>query len=236
MNADFVHYHLESGVAVITLDDGKVNALGTKLLAELDAALTRAEGEARAVVLAGRPGRFSAGFDLSVIMGGLDAARDLFRTGGQVMMRLYGCPLPTVAAVTGHALAGGALLVLCCDSRLAAAGAYKIGLNEVAIGLPLPLFAQRLAADRIDRRAFVAATLQATIYNPASAAEVGYVDRVFEVDRDALVTAATARARELTELSAHAYAYTKRRLRERVTEEILATLDSDLDAISGLGG
>ncbi|MCA9694497.1 MAG: hypothetical protein KC636_33275, partial [Myxococcales bacterium] len=97
MNADFVHYHLESGVAVITLDDGKVNALGTKLLAELDAALTRAEGEARAVVLAGRPGRFSAGFDLSVIMGGLDAARDLFRTGGQVMMRLYGCPLPTVA-------------------------------------------------------------------------------------------------------------------------------------------
>src|ERR1700761_8341907 len=97
-----VSYTLEENTALITMDDGKANALSDAMIGELTAALTRAEGEAKAVVLAGRPERFCGGFDLKVMMSSPEAARTLLRTGAALLMRLYGSPLPIVAACTGH--------------------------------------------------------------------------------------------------------------------------------------
>ena len=105
-------YRLEGNIAVIQMDDGKANALSDGMMEELGDGLTRAESEAGAVVLAGRPERFSGGFDLKVMMGGPDAARKLLRRGGELFMRFYGAPLPIVGACTGHAVAGGALRLI----------------------------------------------------------------------------------------------------------------------------
>src|ERR1700759_4217907 len=118
---------------------GKGNALSNEMIDQLLAALTRAETEAKAMVLAGRPERFCAGFDLKVMMSGPANATALLTRGSELLLRLYAAKVPLVIACTGHALAGGALVVLTGDLRIAAAGAFKIGLNEVLIGLPGPV-------------------------------------------------------------------------------------------------
>src|SRR3954452_9115659 len=110
----------DDGVALVHLDDGKANALSHAMIEQLHDALDRAESEARAVCIVGRDGKLCAGFDLSVMTAGADATRGLVKAGGELLMRLYGHPQPTVVAVTGHALAAGALLVLSCDTRIAA--------------------------------------------------------------------------------------------------------------------
>jgi enoyl-CoA hydratase len=202
---------IDDGVAVIRFDDGKANVLSYAAIDALDAALDRAEAEASAVCIVGREGKLSAGFDLSVMTAGPDAARDLTSRGGRLLMRLYEHPQPVVVAVTGHALAAGALLVMCCDVRIGADVPAKIGLNETSIGMPLPLFALALAEDRLNRAALVRATLAAEIYDPRGAVEVGYLDRV--VPLDALVDEAVAEARRLGAYSAAAYAQTKEVLR-----------------------
>ena len=106
--SELVQYALRDRVALITLDDGKANAVSPALITALDAALDRAEHEAGAVVLAGRPGRFSAGFDLAIMTGGFDAMRALVTAGAEVALRMFLFPRPLVAACTGHALARSA--------------------------------------------------------------------------------------------------------------------------------
>ena len=113
-----VQYTLNDNVAVIQMDDGKVNALSHEMLDALDEALDRAEAEANAVVLVGREGRFSAGFDLKTMTQSAASAVSLLKHGSKVYMRLYGLKLPLIIACSGHAIAGGALLVLCGDVRM----------------------------------------------------------------------------------------------------------------------
>ena len=230
---DIVRYQKEGNVAIVTLDDGKANALGHELIAATHAALDRAEAEAHAVVLAGRPGRFCAGFDLKVLTAGRDAAMPLVRAGGSLFMRLYGLRLPVIAACTGHALAGGALLLLVSDLRIGAAGPFKLGLNEVAIGIPLPILVRRLAEDRIDARRRIEATLLATVYDTAAAREVGYLDEV--VDDAALLPRAIERARELGRLPPRAFATSKESLRRPSIAAIEAALDDDVERILQAG-
>jgi enoyl-CoA hydratase len=230
---DFARYALDGSVAVITLDDGKANALGHDMLAGIQAALDRAEAEAQAVVLAGRPGRFCAGFDLRVLTSGRAAAEPLVKAGSALFLRLYGLRLPVVAACTGHALAGGALLLLVSDARIGAEGAFKLGLNEVAIGIPLPVLVRRLAEDRLDPRRRIEATLLARVYDPTGAREAGYLDEV--VAEEALSARALARARELARLPVRAFTESKASLRSASIELIQAALDEDLDRILQAG-
>src|SRR5262245_28233481 len=123
------NYRLEGTTAIVQMDDGKANALSDAMIGELIDALTRAEHEATALVLAGREARFCAGFDLKVMMSGPEQAKSLLVRGAELLMRFYGSPIPIVAACTGHALAGGALVLLSTDVRIGAAGPFKIGLN-----------------------------------------------------------------------------------------------------------
>jgi enoyl-CoA hydratase len=224
-------YELRGKTALLRMDDGKANALSDAMIESLVGALARAESEASAIVLTGRPDRFSAGFDLKVMMSGPDAARGLLRRGSALFMKLYTTPLPLVIAATGHALAGGALTVLTGDHRIAADGAYKIGLNEVAIGLPVPILAMELARARLAASELTQATLGGRIYTPTEALAAGYVDEV--VDAASLEPRALERAAKLGELSRSAYAATKRRLRELVVGRIESTLDQDLTELLG---
>ncbi|MDQ3368900.1 MAG: crotonase/enoyl-CoA hydratase family protein [Myxococcota bacterium] len=221
-----VTYQLENKVAVLTMDDGKANALSMPMIEALLAALARAEAEASAVVLAGRSERFCAGFDLRVMMSSPDAALTLLRAGSNLLMKLYGATLPLVIACTGHALAGGALTVLTGDYRVGAAGPYKIGLNEVTIGLPVPVLAMELARDRLLPSELVHATLLAKIYDPAGALAAGYLDAV--VPADQVLPRATEEATRLGALARTAFRATKTRLRGRTIDDIVARLDEDM--------
>lgn len=225
-------YDLTDGLATISLDDGKANVFSNASLEALENHLDQAEADgARAMLIVGRPGRFSAGFDLAEMTSSTESMRSLVIRGARWWMRLYGMGLPTVAACTGHALAGGALTLLSCDLRIGAEVPAKIGLSEVAIGMPLPAFAVELARDRLSTTAFTASTMGAQVYDATGAAEVGYLDRV--VPEPELIATATAEARRLGELSTGAYAATKQRARRAHITQTLADLEADMASVEG---
>ncbi|MFT3768094.1 MAG: crotonase/enoyl-CoA hydratase family protein [Minicystis sp.] len=222
MNEQLVSFELRDGVAVVGMDDGKANALSYAMLEALHGALDRADREASAVVLAGRPGRFCAGFDLKTMMAGPESAQALLTKGAELLLRLYAHPQPIVAASTGHALAGGALVLLTCDLRLGARGDFRIGLNEVAIGLPVPILAHELARDRLAKSALTDAVLFARVYNPDEATAAGYLDRV--VDAERVLDEAVSEARRLGQLPRPSFSQSKRSLRRETIKYIRETL------------
>ena len=212
-------------VAVLRLDDGKANAISMDALAALEAALNRAEKDAKGVALIGRPGRFSGGFDLAVMRSGDAAAmRNLVKAGAELAIRLYGFPLPVVIGCSGHAVAMGAVLLMSSDARVGVAGDFKIGLNEVAIRMTLPMFAVELAQDRLSRRHLQAATVQAQLYDPAGAIDAGFLDRV--VAPEQLEREAVAEAQRLAQLDPAAHHGTKQNLRGPTLERMRASLES----------
>lgn len=224
-------YRLDDQVAVISLDDGKANVFSNAALEALEALLDRVESEgARALVLVGRPGRFSAGFDLGEMTSSVEAMRALVVRGCRWWMRLYGLGIPTVAACTGHALAGGAITLLSCDVRVGTETVGKIGLNEVAIGMTLPIFAVELARDRI-RSDHLLRAVTGQVYDPETAVQAGFLDRV--VPADYVLDAAMTEARQLAERDTAAYGGTKTNLRGEMIERVLAGVVADLDRQGG---
>jgi enoyl-CoA hydratase len=190
-------------------------------------ALGRARDEAGAVVLAGRPGRFSAGFDLATMTSSDEAARDLLKAGAQLGLEIFEYPKPLVIACTGHALAMGAILLFCSDVRIGTEGTFKIGLNEVAIGMPVPRFAIDLGRERLTRAAFTAAINHATVHDPEGAVAAGFLDRI--VAADDTVATAVATAAELAErLHPEAFAATRTRCRGDLAARILHELADDV--------
>lgn len=219
-------YELDGEVAVVRLDDGKVNTILPATVEAFLVALDRAEEEADAVLLVGREGKLSAGFDLQIMTSGVEAMRSLVGSGARLLMRIYGSPLPVVVACTGHALAMGALLLLASDSRIGSDAPAKIGLNEVGIGMSLPIFAIELARDRLDPRHFTASVIQGRVFDPAGAVEAGYLDRLSAPDD--VVADALDEARALAGLRRGAVRETKTRARGEMIDRVLATLDEDM--------
>jgi enoyl-CoA hydratase len=220
-------------VTVLHLDDGKANALSFDLIAAIDAAITDAEADAdvRAVVLHGRPGRFSGGFDLGVMFGDdLFRIIDLVATGGALVRRVYGASVPVVAACTGHAVAGGALLLLGCDVRIGADIPAKVGLNEVAIKMVLPDWAFTICDDRLSVRHRQRAIANARLTTPRDAVDVGFLDEV--VPEADLLERAVAVATELADtLDPGAYLGTVIKLRG----EVLTRMDDQIAADRAAG-
>jgi enoyl-CoA hydratase len=229
MAGDVLTYTLEGNIAIVRMDDGKANALSEAMIDSLLEALSRAEKEAGAMVLVGRPDRFCAGFDLRVMMSSPEAAKALLTRGSDLLMRLYGAKVPLVIGCTGHALAGGALVLLTGDARIGAEGAYRIGLNEVSIGMPVPVLAMELARDRIAPAELTNATLLARIYDPTQAAKVGYLDTT--AAPDAVLDLAKAEATRLAGLARSAFEATKVRLRGKTIAHIEATLADDMKSL-----
>jgi enoyl-CoA hydratase len=197
---------------LIQMDDGKANALGFEMLAQLDSALDQAEEAGKVAIICGRPGKFSAGFDLGVMGEGGDGMLKLLRSGSTISRRLLAFPTPVILAVSGHAIAMGALLTLSADYRIGVHGTYKIGLNEVAIGMTLPYFGIELARERLARTHFASAVTMAKLYDSVGAVEAGFLDEV--VSEEDLVERAIAKAEQLAELDMEAHKNTKARTRE----------------------
>jgi len=226
--AALVNCKLQPNYTLITMDDGKANALGFDMLAQLGAALDEAEQAAKVVVIAGRPGKFSAGFDLWVMSQGGDGMVQLLRAGAQLSRRLLNFPAPVVLAVSGHALAMGALVLLSADYRVGVHGTYKIGLNEVAIGMTLPYFAVELARARLATTHLGPAVDLARIYDAAGAVEAGYLDEA--VSEEDLLARATDLAAQFSTLNMEAHRQTKARTREQLNAALQAAIDKELGA------
>jgi len=220
---------IEDGLAVIAMDDGKANVLNFDMLEGLGEALDRAESEARAVILIGREGMLSGGFDLRVIQAGPDEAVRLVRSGAELLLRIFTSPVPIVAACPGHAVAAGALILLAADLRVGTTGPFKIGLNEVAIGMPLPVFAVELARQRLATRWHSRAVVHAELLDPSSAREAGFVDHLCEPDE--LEERARREAERLGRLSAMAFRRTRKSLRGASADMIRAGLDDDIVSV-----
>jgi enoyl-CoA hydratase len=194
-------------VMIVHLDDGKANALTFDIIAAVTEALDEAEADETigALVLHGRPGRFSGGFDLAVMLGtDMDAIIALVADGGALVHRLYGSSIPVVAACTGHALAAGALVLLGCDVRVGADIDAKVGLNEVAIKMVLPGWAFTIAGERLSIRHRQRALANARLTTPRDAIDVGYIDEVVAAD-DVLERAVAVAADLAATLDASAY-------------------------------
>jgi enoyl-CoA hydratase len=231
-----VTYEREGAVARITLDDGKVNAMNPAFFAALGAALDRAEEERPgAIVLTGRPGYFSAGLDLKLLPTlPREELRATLLTFGRTMLRVFLFPIPTVAAVSGHAVAGGAMLAFACDLRWMADGPFRIHLNEVAIGLPLPSWAIALAHAAIPLRFQTEALLHARAYSPVEACERAIVHGVVPAER--LLAEALAAAQPLTALDQAAYATSKARHRAMEGKWVTDLLETEVHALPARPG
>lgn len=220
-----VTYDLSDGIATITLDDGKANALSPAMLTAIGEAFDRAAADRAAVLLVGREGRFSAGFDLGVLGGGGQPAAGMLMQGFELAAKIFAFPAPVVVACTGHALAMGAFLLLSSDVRFGAAGPFKLGANEVAIGLTMPYFAVELCRARLATPYFHRSAITAEIYAPEDAAQAGFLDRV--VAPAELLATARQRVTELAKLSREVYAATKLRARSQAIAAIAAGIELD---------
>ncbi|MDE0951298.1 MAG: crotonase/enoyl-CoA hydratase family protein [Halioglobus sp.] len=217
-----MNYELRNEVAIVSIDDGKANVVGHTFIDELNEALNRAEQDAAgAVILRGREGIFSAGFDLGEFKKGAEAGMSMVSKGMQLLIRLYSFPLPLVVACTGHGIAMGAFIILACDKRIGVRGKFKITLPETAIGMELPAVMMELTASRISPQYITRVVIQSEVFDPDQALEIGFLDEVVEVG--ALDDKAMAIATQLTQLPGVQYAANKLLARKKtllaMTEE-----------------
>jgi enoyl-CoA hydratase len=227
--SELLTYRRAHSVATISLDDGKVNVMSTSMIQALNEALDQAQWDQAVVVIAGRPGVFSAGFDLPVLRAGGSEAKEMVRSGFRLAERVLSFPFPVVIACTGHALAMGAFLVLSGDHRIGAEGPFKIGANEVAIGLTMPHFGIEICRQRLTPAHVQRAVINAEIFAPDAAVAAGFLDQVVPA-QDVLAAAQLAAAR-LGSLNLQAHAATKQRFREPSLRAIRTAIQAD-DSVS----
>ena len=202
-------YAAADGIATITMDDGKVNALSPEMLAEISAQVGRAEKDGAIVVLTGRAQTFSAGFDVRCEK---ERWPEMVAAGAALAERIMSLPGPVVAACNGNAIAMGAFLLLSADHRIGAGGDFRIGLNEVAIGLTIPWFGIEIARHRLTPPYFDRCAITGTLLGPEEAKAAGFLDEI--VAPAQLMPAAAAAARALTALDLGAHRATKLRVRK----------------------
>ncbi|GAA6186763.1 MULTISPECIES: crotonase/enoyl-CoA hydratase family protein [Alteromonadaceae] len=173
-----VSYQNQEAYALITIDNGKANALSHEVIDQINLCLDKAEKNQKVVVLAGKAGMFSAGYDLSVMKHSNESALELVEKGSTLSKRLLTFPTPVIAACSGHAVAKGAFLLLSADYRIGLDGEFKIGLNEVAIGMTMHQVGIELARNRLTPRYFNRSVINAEIFSPGQALEAGFLDLV----------------------------------------------------------
>jgi len=224
-----IHYAHKDGLAVITLDDGKMNTMNWDFFSQLNEALDRtiADG-AGALIFTGRKGVFSAGLDLKLLPTlPLEEQLRLQKTFALTMLRVYLFSVPTIAAYAGHSIAGGAILSYACDRFMAADGPYRIQINEVANKMLIPGWISLICRSSIPPRYWKEALLHSRAYTPREAFACGIVDDLIEGE-DKVMEAATAVARDLCQLDGPAYAATKRSMRQREAEEVMNVFEKEL--------
>jgi enoyl-CoA hydratase len=229
-----LQYELVDGIATLTLDDGKANVMSVAMLTALHEALARAESEQAMVVIRGRPGMFSGGFDLSVFKRDRKELFQMLKLGADLTERLLSFPLPVVAVCTGHAIAMGVFLLLSADVRLGIQADAKVQANEVQIGLTLPHFAIAVCRQRLAPAHFNQAAITAHPYDPPQALAAGFLDEL--ATPEALPAALKRRTDHLRSLNREAFTTTKLRLRAPALAALREAIARDVADWSGRFG
>ena len=224
--AELVRYELEGRVATIAMDDGKVNALSIEMLKEVHGALDQAERDGAVVILTGREKFLSAGFDLKVFSERPGEIVEMLALGARLSERILSFPTPVLVACNGHAIAAGTFAALAADLRIGVDGPFRLGLNEVKIGLTVPLYVVELARQRLTPRDFNRSLVTAAMYSPREAVVAGFLDRVVAVEE--LRETSLAAAEELAGLDMAAHAATKLRVRDGALKALREAIDSEL--------
>lgn len=214
-------------VGTIVMGDGKANVMSIAMLNAIHAAFDEAERDNAVVILTARGKHFSGGFDLNVFAEG--SAHDqymMLKGGAELALRVLSFPTPVVAACNGNAFPMGAFLIMSADHRIAAEGSYRIGMNEVAIGLTPPRFAIEIARQRLTPAYFSRTVMTGEMFGPAEAVTAGFFDRL--VPAAELETAANQTALALSKINMAAHAAVKVRARGAVIETIRAMIDEDV--------
>ena len=225
---ELIDFEINEKIAIITLKNGKVNAISHQVITEINDALDQAESAGAVVIITGREGMFSGGYDLVTMKESSTSAVTLVTAGSKLAHRMLSFPLPIIGACSGHAIAKGAFLLLSCDVRIGSKGPFKIGLNEVAIGMSMHQAGIELARNRIPSNYLTRSVITAELFDPETAVMAGFLDTV--VTHEQLMTTAMATAQQLLTLNMTAHYNTK--LKER--NEILAALDAAITVDSAM--
>ena len=233
---ELVRYALNDGIATLTLDDGKRNALSPDMIAAVNEAFDQAARDNAGIVLTGREDVFSAGFDLKVMKKGGGAALGMLAAGYALPAKVLNHPLPVVTACNGHVLAMGLFTMLASDYIIGRRGDFRVAANEVAIGMVMPRIAAAMLEHRLTPAAYQRAVTLAEYFDVETAGKVGFFDELAD-DGDVL-SRATAKAQELKQLHAPSHSTSKRRIRRRLTGRLrrgrrLDMLDAALLGLRG---
>lgn len=179
------------GVRELRMDNPPVNALRPELMTAVDQAIRDAPGDGcGALCLSGAPGMFSAGLDVPYMLSAEENGPVSLMGLFELVRTIAVSPIPIAAAVTGHSPAGGAVMALFCDHRVMAEGKYRIGLNEVEVGLPVPPMVHHALARLVGESRAADLCMRAALLDPGQALEIGFVDLV--VDAEQVVETAIA--------------------------------------------
>jgi len=214
---------INDGVAIVVLDDGKANALGSQMWAELNAALDEAETADAIVVITGREGMMSGGFDLKEMGDGPQDALELTSKGSKFARRLMAHPRPVIMAAPGHTIAMGAFLALACDYSMIKDGDFKVGLNETLIGMTMHNFGIEMGRYHLSNAYFNRCVINGEIFSPKGAMHAGFFDRVVPAEQWPMAI------QMFGQLNAKAFRETKLRSRKEIFAILDQAIVDDLD-------
>lgn len=223
--SDLISYQLEDGIATLTLNNGKVNAISPDVIAAFNAALDQAVQDRAVVIITGQPGILSGGYDLKVMTSGPQNAVALVTAGSTLARRMLSHPFPIIVACPGHAIAKGAFILLSADYRIGVEGPFNIGLNEVQIGMTMHHAGIELARDRLRKSAFQRSVINGEIFNPQGAVDAGFLDKV--VPTEELMATAVAVAQQLKKINMTAHKNTKLKVRKAFLETLDKAIELD---------
>jgi enoyl-CoA hydratase len=223
---EFVTYQSEENYAIIAINNGKANAISHEVIAGLNESLDKASEENKVVILAGKTGFFSAGFDLKVMSKSPESAKELVTKGSKLSLRMLSFPQPIIVACSGHAIAKGAFLLLSADYRIGVEGAFKIGLNEVMIGMTMHNAGIAIAKARLSEVYLNRSVNNAEMYSSKQAIEAGFLDII--VPPEELMLTAIKVAEMSAKLNKKAHAETKLKVRKQHLEALEIAIELDL--------
>ena len=217
----------EENISVITLDDGKANVFSTKMSTDINECLDEVSKEDGCIVLTGREGMFSAGFDLKTLQGGdMDQIQEMTTTGFKLLSRIFSFPRPVIAACSGHGIALGTFLLCCCDYRIGIKGDFMLGANEMRTNMVIPPPILELIKFRVAQSHKYRAVLGAEMYTFKNAKEAGLIDEV--VDSNILMETAFNKAKDLATMGHPSYSMTK----ELYIAEPLKKINDGIDELN----
>jgi enoyl-CoA hydratase len=222
---EFVTYQSEDNFVVITIKNGKANAISHEVVHGLNRSLDKAQQENKVVILTGQNGIFSAGFDLKVMTKSSESAKELVIKGSKLSLRMLSFPQPIIVLCSGHAIAKGAFLLLSSDYRIGVAGDFKIGLNEVMIGMTMHHAGIAIAKARLSEVYLNRSVNNAEIYNPKEAIKAGFLDMI--VPEKELLSTAIKVAEMFSKLNKKAHFETKLKVRKTHLKDLEKAIDLD---------